>query len=93
MTPDGIRRLVENSLKALGFKPDLPLIHNPYIPEKGKIAQFRTILEESVHDGTLSGVSLRVSNFCHQDLEDVLRVATIKPVVNRTLFPSLKLEN
>jgi hypothetical protein len=43
-----------------------------------------------VQDGTLKGTSLGVSNFRPQDLEDVLKVAKIKPVVNREfpLFPS-----
>lgn len=36
-----------------------------------------------MQDGTLKGTSLGVSNFRPQDLEDVLKVAKIKPVVNR----------
>lgn len=65
------------------------MIHAPTVPEKGKIGEFWTILEGLVEDGTLKGTSLGVSNFRPQDLEDVLKVAKIMPVVNREslLFP------
>lgn len=53
------------------------------MPEEGKIAEFWTYLENLVFDGTLEGVSLGVSNFRPQDIEEVLRVARIKPVANR----------
>lgn len=53
------------------------------MPEKGKIGQFWTYLEDLVRDGTLEGVSLGVSNFRPQDLEEVFKVAKIQPVVNR----------
>lgn len=59
------------------------LIHNPFVIEKGKIGQAWTILEGLVKDGTLKGTSLGVSNFRPEDLEAVLEVATMKPVVNR----------
>lgn len=36
-----------------------------------------------MEDGTLKGCSLGVSNFRPVDLEEVMRVAKIKPVVNR----------
>jgi hypothetical protein len=36
----------------------------------------------------LKGTSLGVSNFRPQDLEDVLKVAKIKPVVNRESSPA-----
>lgn len=36
-----------------------------------------------MEDGTLKGCSLGVSNFRPQDLEAVLKVAKIKPAVNR----------
>jgi len=51
-------------------------------------------LEGLVEDGTLKGTSLGVSNFRPQDLEDVLKVAKIKPVVNREflLLPSVSHE-
>lgn len=74
---------VRESLEKLGSKPDLLLVHNPYVPEKGKIGEFWTYLEELVADGTLAGVTLGVSNFRPQDLEAVWAVAKIQPVVNR----------
>lgn len=63
------------------------MIHAPTVPEKGKIGEFWTILEGLVEDGTLKGTSLGVSNFRPQDLEDVLKVAKIMPVVNRESPP------
>lgn len=74
------------SLAKLETKPDLLLIHNPFVPEAGKTAEFWTKLEDLVLDGTLEGVSLGVSNYRPQDLEAILAVARIKPVVNRKLL-------
>ena len=74
---------MQGSLDKLKSPPDLLLIHAPTVPEKGKIGEFWTILEGLVNDGTLKGTSLGVSNFRPQDLNDVLKVAKIKPVVNR----------
>jgi diketogulonate reductase-like aldo/keto reductase len=91
-TPDSIKENVKKSLSKLQSPPDLLLIHSPHVPEKGKIGEFWTILEGLVEDGTLKGTSLGVSNFRPQDLEDVLKVAKIKPVVNRmstSLSPQL----
>jgi diketogulonate reductase-like aldo/keto reductase len=82
-TPASIRSVVKESLSKLETIPDLILIHNPYVPEKGKIAEFYQILESLVEDGTLKGTSLGVSNFRPQDLKAVLDVAKIKPVINR----------
>lgn len=82
-TPASIRKYVEKSISDLGGPPDLLLIHSPYVPEEGKIGEFWTILEDLVKDGTLRGTSLGVSNFRPQDLEAVLKVATIKPAVQR----------
>jgi len=82
-TEEDIRASVESSVKRMGGPPNLWLIHNPYIPESGKIGEFWKILEGLVEDGTLKGTSLGVSNFRPQDLEEVLEVAKIKPVVNR----------
>ena len=78
-----IRESVEGSIKRLGTIPDIYLIHNPFIPEPGKIGKFWTILEGLVEDGTLKGCSLGVSNFRPQDLDEVLKVCKIKPTVNR----------
>jgi hypothetical protein len=86
---------VKESLDKLTSPPDLLLIHAPTVPDKGKIGEFWTILESLVEDGTLKGTSLGVSNFRPQDLEDVLKVAKIKPVVNResTFLPRRTLSN
>jgi diketogulonate reductase-like aldo/keto reductase len=83
-TPEAIRKSVQETLDRLTFIPDLLLIHNPFVPENGKISEYWQILESLVEDGTLKGCSLGVSNFRPQDLNDVLKVAKIKPVVNRT---------
>lgn len=85
-TPELIRESVEGSIKRLGTIPDLLLIHNPYIPEEGKIGAFWTILEDLVYDGTLKGCSLGFSNFRTQDVAEVLKVARIKPVANQVEF-------
>ncbi|WRT64123.1 uncharacterized protein IL334_001052 [Kwoniella shivajii] len=81
--PEALKENVKDRIAKLGFKPDLLLIHNPFVPESGKIAQFWTLLEDLVLDGTLEGVSLGVSNYRPQDLKAVLDVARIKPVVNQ----------
>lgn len=68
------------------------LVHNPFVPEEGKVGEFWTYLEDLVIDGTLDGVSLGVSNYRPQDLEAVFKVARIQPVVNREsqVFPCSK---
>ncbi|WRT63947.1 uncharacterized protein IL334_000874 [Kwoniella shivajii] len=82
-TADVIRPIVLERIEKLGSKPNLLLIHFPTVPAPGKIGAFWTVLEDLVYDGTLEGVSLGVSNFRPQDLEDVIKVARIKPVVNQ----------
>lgn len=69
----------------LEFTPNLLLIHNPFIPGKAgvSIGEFWTHLESLVEDGTLKGCSLGMSNFRPSDIEEVMKVAKIKPVVNR----------
>lgn len=84
--PGAIRDAVQESLSKLDTRPDLLLIHNPFVGDKGKIAEFWAILEDLVFDGTLHGVSLGVSNFRPQDIEEVLKVARINPVVNQFEF-------
>ncbi|KAK6905479.1 hypothetical protein I204_05429 [Kwoniella mangroviensis CBS 8886] len=69
-----VKSNVQERIKLLGSKPDLLLIHFPTVPQQGTTSQFWTILEDLVYDGTLEGVSLGVSNFRPQDLEDVLKV-------------------
>ncbi|WVQ85675.1 hypothetical protein IAT38_007841 [Cryptococcus sp. DSM 104549] len=83
VTPEAVKASVQSTLDKLGFKPNLLLIHNPFVPEGTKVAELWTRLEDLVLDGTLEGVSLGVSNFRPQDLEAVLAVARIKPVVNQ----------
>lgn len=83
---EAIRENVLASIARLQTKPDLLLIHNPFVVQDGNISQFWTYLEDLVLDGTLEGVSLGVSNFRPQDLEAILRVARIKPAANRKLL-------
>lgn len=84
ITPEDVRSYVQASLDKLTSKPDLLLIHSPYVAtEKGKIGQLWTILEDLVQDGTLEGVSLGVSNFVPHHLEEVMKVARIKPAAHR----------
>lgn len=78
-----LKESVAGSLAKLGFIPNLLLVHNPLIPEDGHLGEFWGWLEGLVEDGTLKGCSLGVSNFRPKDLEQVLRVAKIKPVVNQ----------
>ena len=82
-TDEVIRGYVEGSIERLGTIPDVFLIHNPFIPEPGKIGKFWQILEGLVEDGTLKGCSLGVSNFRSQDFEEVFKVARIKPAIHR----------
>ncbi|KAK8865913.1 hypothetical protein IAR55_001061 [Kwoniella newhampshirensis] len=86
--PKTIRENVQGTLDQLGFKPDLYLIHNPFVAEAGdgNIAKLWTILEDLVQNGPLEGVSLGVSNFRPQDLKEILAVAKIKPVANQLEF-------
>ncbi|WWC58753.1 uncharacterized protein I303_101297 [Kwoniella dejecticola CBS 10117] len=82
-TAENLKANVQERISNLTFKPDLLLVHNPFVPEEGKIAEFWTLLEDLVLDGTLEGVSLGVSNYRPQDLKAVLDVARIKPVINQ----------
>lgn len=84
--PGVIREAVQDSLAKLDTRPDLLLIHNPFVAEEGKLAEFWRILEDMVFDGTLHGVSLGFSNFRPQDVAAVMEVARINPVVNQLEF-------
>lgn len=87
--PGVIREAVLESLAKLDTRPDLLLIHNPFVGDaanQGKIAEFWRILEDMVFDGTLHNVSLGFSNFRPQDVKEVLKVARINPVVNQLEF-------
>ncbi|OCF38520.1 hypothetical protein I317_07701 [Kwoniella heveanensis CBS 569] len=85
ITVGDIRSSVQGSLDKLGFIPNLLLIHNPYIPTRAglSLSQFWQHLEAMVEDGTLKGCSLGVSNFRPADIEEIVKVAKIKPVVNQ----------
>lgn len=74
---------MQGSLDKLGFIPDLLLVHSPFISDVNRLDELWTMLEDLVLDGTLKGCSLGVSNFRPQDLDKVLKVARIKPAVNR----------
>lgn len=78
-----VKASVNESLSQLKFIPNLLLIHNPFIPADGQLAEFWGWLEGLVEDGTLKGCSLGISNFRPVDIETVMKVAKIKPVVNR----------
>ncbi|WWC58346.1 uncharacterized protein I303_100886 [Kwoniella dejecticola CBS 10117] len=88
-----IRSNVQQRIKNLGFKPDLLLLHFPTVPKEGSTSEFWTNFEDLVYDGTLEGVSLGVSNFRPQDLEAILKVARIKPVVNQLEYHPYVLEH
>lgn len=87
-TPEDVKAYVQSSLEKLDTKPNLLLIHTPYVAEKGQIGKLWTILEDLVYDGTLEGVSLGVSNFVPHHLEEVLSIARIKPAAHRKYLPS-----
>jgi len=85
---EDVKKSVQGSLDRLGSRPNLLLIHSPYVAEKGKIGELWTILEDLVMDGTLKDVSLGVSNFVPHHLEEVLKVARIKPACHRRSWSS-----
>ena len=88
-TPEVVGKNVRTAIEKLGFIPDAYLIHNPFIPEPGKVGKFWQILESLVEDGTLKGCSLGVSNFREVDLEEVLSICKIRPTMNRqSMWPS-----
>jgi diketogulonate reductase-like aldo/keto reductase len=79
-----VRSSVEGSLKRLGTKPNLLLIHNPFVVPSGELEPFWRELEALTAAGEpLEGVSLGVSNFRPQDLEALLSFAKVKPVCNQ----------
>jgi len=78
-----VKKSVAGSIEKLGSIPNLLLVHNPFIPADGQLGEFWGWLENLVEDGTLKGCSLGISNFRPVDIETVMKVAKIKPVVNR----------
>lgn len=79
--PESIRASVQSSISALGFKPDLYLIHNPFVIEAGKLKEAWKVLEDLKDEGILN--SIGVSNFRPQDLEEICQGAKHLPVVNQ----------
>ncbi|GAA5976268.1 hypothetical protein JCM10908_005436 [Rhodotorula pacifica] len=77
-----LRDSVKQSLARLGRQPDLLLVHNPFVPPKGKLVEFWKILEDLKDDGTITA-SLGVSNFRPQDFKELLPVCKYKPTVNQ----------
>lgn len=59
---EDLRDSVKASLARLGRQPDLLLVHNPFVPPKGRLVEFWKILEQLKDDGTITA-SLGVSNF------------------------------
>lgn len=79
--PSDIRANVKSTIDALGFTPNLFLVHNPFVFKKGTMKECWKVLEELKDEGTLK--SIGVSNFRPQDLEEVCEGAKHIPVVNQ----------
>ncbi|KAE9394571.1 Aldo/keto reductase [Gymnopus androsaceus JB14] len=78
---DEVRGAIQESIKKLGFIPDLFLIHNPHVVAHHDLKKAWQILEEMKAAGELKEIG--VSNFRPQDLELILDGAKYKPVVNQ----------
>lgn len=85
-TPEDVKAYVQSSLEKLSTRPNLLLIHSPYVAEAGKIGELWRILEDLVYDGTLEGVSLGVSNFTPKHFDELLKNARIKPAAHQLEF-------
>ncbi|CEQ41299.1 SPOSA6832_03014 [Sporobolomyces salmonicolor] len=79
---EDVRANVKGTIERLGFHPNLLLIHNPFVPPKGKLVEFWKILEDMKDKGELKS-SLGVSNFRPQDFEELLPVCKYKPVAHQ----------
>ncbi|TNY20360.1 conjugated polyketone reductase C1 [Rhodotorula diobovata] len=79
---EDLRQNVLDSIERLGRQPNLILIHNPFVPPKGKLVEFWRILEEMKDKGELTA-SLGVSNFRPQDFNELLPHCKVKPAVNQ----------
>ncbi|GAA6018084.1 hypothetical protein JCM11491_003312 [Sporobolomyces phaffii] len=90
---EDLRDNVKESIKKLGSQPDLILIHNPFVPPKGKLVEFWKILEDMKDKGELTA-SLGVSNFRPQDYEELFAGdIKYKPVVNQLEYHPYVLEH
>ena len=78
---DEVRGAIQESIKKLGFIPDLFLIHNPHVVAHHDLKKTWQILEEMKAAGELKEIG--VSNFRPQDLELILDGAKYNPVVNQ----------
>ncbi|KAK4054128.1 hypothetical protein OIV83_001153 [Microbotryomycetes sp. JL201] len=87
-----LRASVNASIHKLGFQPSLILVHNPFVPEAGKLVEFWQVLEDMKDKGELTA-SLGVSNFRPQDLEELLKVARHPITVNQLEYHPYVLEH
>lgn len=85
------KQALKDSYEKLGLERiSLVLIHWPGTAEEN--AGSWRAMEEMVHEGKI--ISLGVSNFSEEDLTQLLKTATIKPVVNQVeLHPLLSQES
>ncbi len=74
---DSIRAALDNSLKNLGGKIDLVLIHWPFSNDE----MAWKIMEEYVEKGKF--VSIGLSNYSPKEVQRILNIAKIKPVLNQ----------
>ncbi|BGP40923.1 hypothetical protein JCM10449v2_004888 [Rhodotorula kratochvilovae] len=79
---EDLHDVVLERVRKLGRQPNLLLVHNPFVPPKGKLVEFWKILEEMKDKGEITG-SLGVSNFRPKDFEELLPHVKYQPVVNQ----------
>jgi diketogulonate reductase-like aldo/keto reductase len=79
-----VRAAVDESIRKLGFTPNLLLIHDPTVVVPGELKQLWKIFEDLKSEGKVK--SIGVSNFRPQDLEEILDGARFKPVVNQVRY-------
>ncbi|KAJ3730801.1 conjugated polyketone reductase C1 [Lentinula raphanica] len=81
---DEVRPAIQESIKKLGFIPDLFLIHNPHVVARADLKKTWQTLEQMKDAGELKEIG--VSNFRPQDLELILDGAKYKPAVNQVEY-------
>lgn len=92
---ENVRDAFETSLRKLGLEYiDLYLIHWP-MPKKAAFIETWSVFEELQREGKIR--SIGVSNFRIEDLDELLKHATVKPAVNQIelhpYFTQQKLRN